>query len=98
MKHRYSGNKSRKFWNRIARFSGLPPHDALYAAGCELQNLEEAVLQTLELAEKQLSVKTPYSKKNDATPESTREHASGLKAWLGKGNQEDWLVIVDCHV
>jgi hypothetical protein len=51
MKHRYSGDKSRKFWKRINRFSGEAPHDALYTAGCELQNLEEAVLTMLKLAE-----------------------------------------------
>jgi len=63
MKHRYSGDKSRKFWKRIGRFSGLPPHDALYSAGCELQNLEEAVLQALKLAESQLEQETPYKNK-----------------------------------
>lgn len=35
---------------------------------------------------------------NDATPESVKVHASGLKDWLKKGNQEDWLIIVDCHI
>jgi hypothetical protein len=35
---------------------------------------------------------------SDATPESTRAHASALKDWLKKGNQNDWLVVVDCHI
>jgi hypothetical protein len=35
---------------------------------------------------------------NDATPESTREHAKGLVDWLKSGNQEDWLIIVDAHI
>lgn len=63
MKHRYSGNKSRKFWKRVARFSGTPPHDALYSAGVELQNLEEAVLQALKLAEKRLNADKKKKKK-----------------------------------
>ena len=63
MKHRYSGNKSRKFWKRISRFSGMPPHDALYNVGVELQNLEEAVLQMLALAETKRDEDTPYKKK-----------------------------------
>lgn len=62
-KYRYSGDKSRKFWKRISRFSGLPPHDALYTAGCELQNLEEAVLTMLKLAEAEKDKQTPKSKK-----------------------------------
>lgn len=63
MKHRYSGDKSRKFWKRIGRFSGMPPHDALYNAGCELQNLEEAVLTAIKLAEAQKDKNTPYKSK-----------------------------------
>lgn len=35
---------------------------------------------------------------NDATPEKTREHANGLTEWLKNGDQEDWLVVVDCHI
>ena len=35
---------------------------------------------------------------NDATPESTKSHISGLNKWLQNGNQEDWLIVCDCHI
>lgn len=35
---------------------------------------------------------------SDATPESERDHAKGLMPWLKSGDQEDWAVIVDCHI
>ena len=35
---------------------------------------------------------------NDATPESTRAHANGLTEWLKNGNQEDWIIVCDCHI
>lgn len=34
---------------------------------------------------------------SDATPESERDYAAGIIPWLKSGNQEDWVVIVDCH-
>jgi len=53
MKRRYSGDKSRKFWRIIADLHDSPEHDALYAAGCKLQNLEEEVLKAIEKAKKE---------------------------------------------
>lgn len=32
------------------------------------------------------------------TPDSTRTHAAGLREWLSKGDPNDWLVVVDCHI
>lgn len=35
---------------------------------------------------------------SDATPESTHKHVSGLYDWLRSGDQNDRLVMVDCHI
>lgn len=35
---------------------------------------------------------------SDATPESERQYAVGLIPWLKSGNQNDFVVIVDCHI
>lgn len=32
------------------------------------------------------------------TPESTQKYASGLREWLAQGDQNDWLVVIDCHI
>jgi len=33
-----------------------------------------------------------------ATPETRRAIAEGFMPWLRGGNQEDWVVLVDCHI
>lgn len=63
MKPKYSGDKSRKFWHRIAEFSGTPRHSALYEAGCKLQELEAVVLKAIDESEKQKAQKTKYASK-----------------------------------
>ncbi len=49
MKHKYSGNLSRKFWDRVNDLSG-EDHAEAYALGVALQNLEEQVLKHLNEA------------------------------------------------
>ena len=35
---------------------------------------------------------------SDATPDSVQAHAKNLVEWLQSGDQDDWLVVVDCHI
>lgn len=63
MKRHYSGDKSIKFWRAIAEFSGTPRHDALYKAGCDLQNLEQEVLKAIKKAKEEKAKKTRYKSK-----------------------------------
>lgn len=32
------------------------------------------------------------------TPNSIKQYSKALKKWITNGNQEDWLVIIDCHI
>jgi hypothetical protein len=34
----------------------------------------------------------------DATPETRKEYSQGFMDWLRSGNQDDWIVSVDCHI
>jgi hypothetical protein len=35
---------------------------------------------------------------NDSTPETVQKHVQGQREWIKEGDQEDWLIIVDCHI
>ncbi len=52
MKPKYSGGLSRKFWDRINNIKPERLHDAIYVAGCALQDHERRVLQMLADAER----------------------------------------------
>ena len=52
MKPKYSGSASKKFWDRIAKIKLECLHDALYVAGCALQDHEHRMNQMLDDAEK----------------------------------------------
>lgn len=45
--HRYSGKKSHKFWNVIAKLTNGCDRQELYSLGVALQNLEQYVLKCL---------------------------------------------------
>lgn len=34
----------------------------------------------------------------DDTPESNQEHAQSFMNWLKSGDQNDWIVVTDCHI
>lgn len=54
MKPRYSGDKSRRFWNKVRSVFGADEAEwkALYSLGVDLQNLEGVVLRRLKAARK----------------------------------------------
>ena len=47
----YSGDKSAKFWKRVRAIPWGQGGEAIYIAGCLLQDVEGRVLQALEAAE-----------------------------------------------
>jgi len=49
--HKYSGDNSGWFWDRVERLEDHPDHRTIYALGCTLQNVEEQVLKALHNAE-----------------------------------------------
>ena len=51
MKPKYSGGLSRKFWDRINNIKPERLHDAIYLAGCALQDHEGRVLRMIANAE-----------------------------------------------
>ena len=52
LKPKYSGNWSRNFWARVNLIKPEKLHDAIYTAGCALQDHERRVLQMLANAER----------------------------------------------
>lgn len=56
MKCRYSGNSSKKLWNRIRRCDNKD--GSLYELGCILQSVEYRFLKTLEKFELRKEMKT----------------------------------------
>jgi hypothetical protein len=48
LKRHYSGNHSKRFWDRVNRLVCLDHNETVYMLGCTLQNMEENVLRTLE--------------------------------------------------
>ncbi len=51
LKPKYSGSLSQKFWDRVGKIKPARLNDAIYMAGCALQNHERLVLQMLIDAE-----------------------------------------------
>lgn len=52
MKPKYSGDKSKRFWQRVNAVKDEFRRKALYQLGVDLQNLEEDVLRKLKAARK----------------------------------------------
>jgi len=52
MKPKYSGAASVKFWNRIQEIKPAKLREAVYTAGCALQDHEQRVLRMIADAEK----------------------------------------------
>ena len=50
MKPKYSGAASGKFWAQVAKIKPARLHDAIYVAGCALQDHEARMIQMLEAA------------------------------------------------
>jgi hypothetical protein len=69
----YSGDLSTDFWNRINKipYDSLE-HRELYGLGCDLQNLENHVLEVLDKAERKMAA-------GDLTPAGTFVIANELK-------------------
>jgi cystathionine beta-lyase/cystathionine gamma-synthase len=51
LKRHYSGNHSKRFWNRLNAIDHVAYKDAAYLLGCTMQDLEARVLQFVENAE-----------------------------------------------
>ena len=48
-KRKYSGKKSRKFWDKINEEVNESRHDRNYSLGVALQNIEDAILKQIEV-------------------------------------------------
>jgi hypothetical protein len=58
LNRRYSGNHSKRFWDRVKKLKNESDHQAAYMFGVVLQELEERVLKFLEQTEQRHAERT----------------------------------------